>query len=330
MLRRLGMGLGLLVVLAFGTLAIVSHFSGVQIPIDIVALTAARDGVPLESSMIEAHGIRLHVVQAGPVDGPPVVLLHGYPEFWWAWHAQIARLALAGFRVIAPDQRGYNGSDKPDGVSAYTRELLAQDLVDLIHHLGHQQVYLAGHDWGGAIAWKLVIEHPELFRKLVMFNAPHPFSFRDVEQSPEAKPKTINWYRYFFQLSMIPEMVGRLGNWGLLVDNLRQTSRPGTFPDADMDLYRYAWDRDDSMHAMVNWYRAAGSGPDIAGDGQVKIPVRIVWGFGDRFFDSRLAKLSLNHCANATLVEVPNAGHWLLHEEPDLTSQQMIEFFQAP
>ena len=96
-----------------------------------------------------------------------------------------------------------------------------------------------------------------------------------------------------------------------------------------MDLYRYAWDRGDAMHFMVNWYRAAFRHPHaFGGDGMVRVPTRIVWGMKDRFFENRMARLSLKHCADASLVELDDATHWLLHEEPERTSQEMIAFFR--
>lgn len=308
-------------------LYLAASFSGRQRPTDIVKATEQRLGVELDSQLIRTNGVQLHVVQAGPTEGPPVVLLHGYPEFWWGWNQQIARLARAGFHVIAPDQRGYNASDKPDDIDAYRVDRLTADILGLIEYLGYSQVNLAGHDWGGAIAWYLVIEHPEHFRRLVMFNAPHPLAWVDARSSAPQE-ETINWFRTFFQLPILPELLARAGNWWLLVKNLRDTSRPGTFPDPDMDYYRYAWDRDGAMGAMINWYRANFRHPhQVSGDGTVRIPTRIVWGTRDRFFESRLAQLSVRHCANAELVEVPDAGHWLLHEEPEFTSRQMIEFF---
>jgi epoxide hydrolase 4 len=321
--RRALLVLGALVAALAGAAAL----SGRQAPIDIIGATERRHGVALEERMVDTNGTRLHVVLAGPADGPPVLLLHGYPEFWWGWHEQIARLAPAGYRVIAPDQRGYNASEKPAGVDAYRVDLLTADLLGLLDALGYRQVNLAGHDWGGAIAWYLVLEHPERFRKLVMFNAPHPLAWRDARQGPEQE-ETINWFRTFFQLPWIPELGARAGNWWLVTKNLRDTSRPGTFPESDLDYYRSAWDRDGSMGAMINWYRASFRHPHVVeGDGVVRVPTRLVWGMRDRFFESRLARLSLPHCAQATLVELPDAGHWLLHEEPERTSREMMEFF---
>lgn len=323
--RGMAIGGAVLVAAAF----LVSR-SGRQAPLDAVGIASRRHGLPFSARMVPTNGIRLHVVSAGPPDGPPVLLLHGYPEFWWGWHEQMARLARAGFRVFAPDQRGYNASDKPAGVEAYRVETLVADLHGLIDQLGYPRVYLAGHDWGGAIGWRLVLAHPERIARLVMFNAPHPLAWEDARRSTSDE-HPIDWFRTFFQLPLLPELVGRAGNWGLLTNSLRDTSRPGTFPDADLDLYRYAWDRDDAMHAMINWYRAAFRHPSlVSGDGAVGLPTRIVWGMQDRFFERRMARLTLDHCADANLIELETAGHWLLHEEPERTSAVMIEFFRAP
>lgn len=160
----------------------------------------------------------------------------------------------------------------------------------------------------------------------MMFNAPHPLAWEDARRE-QSEEETINWYQTFFQIPWLPERLARLGNWGPLSANLINTSRPGTFPEADLDIYRYAWDRDDSMRAMIDWYRAAGRYPhQVDGDATVRMPVRLMWGMQDRFFESRLAKFSQQHCADATLVQLPDAGDWLLHEEPALTSLEIIDF----
>lgn len=316
-----------IVLCLLGAGLIAGYISGNQAPIDVVAAGKRKLGIDLDSERIATNGIQLHVVMAGPKDGPPVVLLHGFPEFWWGWNEQIAQLAAAGFRVIAPDQRGYNASDKPAGAEAYRLENLERDIVGLLDHFGYQNIYLAGHDWGGVVAWQLTIDYPDRIRKFVSFNMGHPLAFRDAEEAPDQE-KTISWYRTFFQIPWIPEFVGRSGNWALLAKNLRDTSRAGTFSDAEMAYYKYAWDHDGAMGSMINWYRAAFRYPyEVTGDGTVRVPTRIVWGMKDAFLESRLGRLSLKHCTDATLTEVPTAGHWLLHEEPDLTSRQMIEFY---
>jgi pimeloyl-ACP methyl ester carboxylesterase len=135
-----------------------------------------------------------------------VVLLHGMPEFWWGWRHQLPGLVHAGFRVIVPDQRGYNDSEKPSGAASYQMAHLAEDVRSLVAALGYPSVYLAGHDWGGIVAFQLAIRHPDAVRKLVVFNAFHPLALEEAQAvpAPSAEP-TIGWYRLMFH----PHRVGR-------------------------------------------------------------------------------------------------------------------------
>ena len=301
--------------------------SGDQAPIDVVAEARTSLGIPLESSLIETNGIRLHVVQAGPVDGPPVVLLHGFPEFWWTWHAQMKALAQAGFRVIVPDQRGFGLSDKPPRVEAYRMQERSADIVGLLDALGHERVFLAGHDFGGFVGWDLAIHHPERLRKLVIFNVAHPEAYR-APPPGEPEHETTNWFRTFFQLPWLPELVGRSGNWLLLSRNLVETSRPGSFAEPALRYYKSAWAYENAIHTMLDWYRAGFRYPiEPAAEPRVHVPTRIVWGALDVFNDPRFAEPSLALCDDAKLVRFGDAGHWLLHEKPVETSQLLIEFF---
>jgi pimeloyl-ACP methyl ester carboxylesterase len=328
MMRRAFAFLSLLLVAAAGIGGWLAYRSGDQAPIDIVAKAETELGIDLDSSMVPVSGVRLHVVQAGPPDGAPVILLHGYPEFWWAWHKQIPELAKAGFRVIVPDQRGYNASDKPAGVPPYQMQHRIRDVLNLMKALGHESVYLAGHDMGAAVAWYVAIEHPDAVRKLVVFNVGHPLAYQEAESS-KPEQETISWYRTFFQIPLIPEIVAPMDNWGLLVKNMRATSRPGTFSDDEMNVYRYAWYRDNAMHSMINWYRASYRYPARADTpGRVKPPTKVIWGKLDAFSESRLAEMSVKYCSNAEAVVLPDVGHWLLHEEPLVTSRLMIDFFK--
>ncbi len=168
--------LGLAFVLLVGLVA-VGHWSGRQPRRDAVAVAQRETGVALESGRLDAGDVTLHVVQAGPADGPPIVLLHGFPEFWYAWQGVIAPLTQAGFRVILPDQRGYGDSDKPRDIEAYRIDRLGDDIAGLIAALGYESAFVVAHDWGGGVAWNLAIRHPERVRKLAILDTPHP----DVE-----------------------------------------------------------------------------------------------------------------------------------------------------
>jgi epoxide hydrolase 4 len=137
--------------------------------------------------------IRLHLVLAGPADGTPVLLLHGFPEFWYGWRHQIMALAAKGFRVIAPDQRGYNLSSAPKDIAPYGLEHLSQDVIAILDHYGIEKVFLAGHDWGAAVAWAVAMRFPERVEKMVILNVPHPAVMtRTVRKSPRQMLKS--WY----------------------------------------------------------------------------------------------------------------------------------------
>jgi pimeloyl-ACP methyl ester carboxylesterase len=299
--------------------------SGNEPAVDTVAAVEQELGIDLESTRVPTNGIVLHVVQAGPKDGPPVVLLHGFPEFWYGWRRQIGPLARAGFRVIVPDQRGYGASDKPPDIASYRLDLPARDVAELVTALGYQSVFLAGHDWGGAVAWRVALDHPERVRRLVIFNLPHPQAFADAMREGTARPRG---YWLFFQLPWLPELGNRLAHWRALIQGLRDSARPGTFTDDELPHYRYAWDRDGAMRTMLHWYRAAMRvQPPEPPRWQVDLPVRLVLAPHDAFIETATVRRSLAYCGNATAVEIPNVGHWLLHEEPERTSREMIEFF---
>ena len=183
-------------------------------------------------------GLRLHWVEAGA--GPLVLLLHGFPELWLAWRRQIPALSAAGFRVVAPDLRGYNLSAKPRGVSSYRMELLAGDVANLVRHLGYERTHLVGHDWGGAIAWCVPALHPGLVERLAILNAPHPILFRKrLATLAQAKRSS---YVFFFQLPFFPERSLVRHRAGFLKMMLRRDPvTPGAFSPEEIEAYREAF-----------------------------------------------------------------------------------------
>jgi pimeloyl-ACP methyl ester carboxylesterase len=250
------------------------------------------------------------------------VLLHGFPEFWYAWKGVIAPLAAAGFRVIVPDQRGYGGSDKPREVAAYRVDLLADDVAGLVAALGHERACVVAHDWGGGVAWNLALRRPERVRRLVVLDTPHPAARQVAESSEE----TVSWYRTFFQIPWLPEEVARWGNWSVLARMLRGSARPGAFPDEKLDLYRSAWDRDGAFGTMVNWYRAAYRFPlALVGDGRVRVPTSILVARDDAFIAGDLTRASVAFLDEGRLVELGSGTHWVLQEEPERIAGILVE-----
>jgi epoxide hydrolase 4 len=275
---------------------------------------------------IPTNGINLHAVTSGPDDGRPVILLHGFPEFWYSWRKQIQPLADAGFRVIAPDQRGYNLSDKPDEIGDYQLDILVEDIVGLIHHLEVENTAVVGHDWGAAVAWTLAIQYPELVDRLVILNVPHPGIPRKVIKTV---PKQLlkSWYIGFFQIPLVPEFLLRANNFAAITRALVSSSRPGTFRLADLQMYRQAWSQDNAVTSMLNWYRAMIQMPPAGLSGaRVHVPVRMLWGVHDVALSRELAARSIDLCDDGRLTYFENATHWVHHEEPEEINRLIIDF----
>jgi pimeloyl-ACP methyl ester carboxylesterase len=271
---------------------------------------------------ISTNGIHLHTALAGPDDGQPVITLHGFPEAWFGWEYQIFDLASVGFRVIAPDQRGYNLSDKPEGIKNYRIELLTKDILDLADTLGLDRFHLAGHDWGAMVAWNLAITNPDRINRLVIANVPHPAVFRDYLRIHPAQILK-SWYAGFFQIPYLPEIFSRAGNWRFL-----SRAMPGYWTEVQRDRYREAWSRPGAIRAMINWYRAtfqlSGASPPSQ---LVKPPTLIIWGKKDPHLSYQMASLSLEYCQSGELVMIEEATHWVQHDQPELVSQLMINHF---
>jgi epoxide hydrolase 4 len=290
--------------------------------------TASIPGV--EHDRITTNGITLHVAQAGPADGELVVLLHGFPEPWWGWRNQIPALAASGLRVLAPDQRGYNFSDKPQGRGAYRIDTLAQDIVGLIDATGRDRAAVVGHDWGGAVAWWLATYHAHRVRRVAVLNCPHPAVFpRVLRRSPAQLLRS--WYMFFFQLPRLPEAMSSRANYALLTRTIRSTARPGTFKEEDFELYRTAWSQPGALTGMLNWYRAALptmlSGP--RGGVQVEIPALLVWGARDAFLGRELVQPTMELCRNGRVELLEQATHWLTHEEPEKVNALLTHFLSG-
>jgi len=287
-----------------------------------------KEAMNIEESFVKTNGIRLHVMQAGPSDGKPVVLLHGFPEFWYGWNNQMNVLAEAGFRVIVPDQRGYNLSDKPKGVEAYSLAELTADITGLLDALGHDKAYLAGHDWGAAVAWTLAIVRPERFHKLAILNVPHPRVMSDtVRRDPRQMLKS--WYIGFFQFPWIPEAALGARNAAGLARLLRASSHADTFSAADLDEYHLAWSQPSALTGMVNWYRAIlRYPPRLTRDARVKIPTLMMWGAQDVALARGMARPSIDYCDDGKLVFFEDATHWVQHDRAADVSALLVEFFK--
>jgi pimeloyl-ACP methyl ester carboxylesterase len=284
----------------------------------------------LRHGYAELPGARLHYVEAG--EGPLVVLLHGFPEFWYGWRFQIPALAAAGFRVVAPDMRGYNLSSRPDGVSEYAPRHLAADVRDLISERGAERALLAGHDWGAAVAWACAMTHPDAVERLAILNVPHPRRMLEGLRTPRQLAKS--WYMVFFQLPWLPEQLARAGGWAAFRHGFEHDARPGAFTPEDIARYVEAWSQPGAPTAMINYYRASLRRPPgrhrEGGFRPVKAPTLVIWGERDRHLGAELAEPRASDVPNLErVVRLPDASHWVQHDEPERVSELLIEFFRG-
>ncbi|MFB6194943.1 MAG: alpha/beta fold hydrolase [Haloplanus sp.] len=280
-----------------------------------------------ESTAVDADGLFLHVVRLGPADGPPVVLLHGFPEFWYGWHDVATRLADAGYRVFLPDQRGYNASEKPDGVAAYRLFELAADVRGLLDAVDAETAHVVGHDWGAAVAWWAALDFPGRVATLTAVNVPHPTVMRrTLRRSWDQRRRS--WYMAPFQVPVVPEAVLRATDWRPFERTMRSSSRPGTFDDADFERYRAAWRRPGAATATLNWYRAAARYPPAERTDPVEPPTLVLWGTRDGFLRSSMARESVAYCRDGRTVMLEEATHWIHHEFPDRVADHLREQFE--
>lgn len=278
---------------------------------------------------IQAGGIDLHLAEAGPEDGPLVILLHGFPEFWFEWRELIGPLAKAGFRVVAPDQRGYNLSAKPKGVDAYRLDLLADDIFALALALGRERFCVIGHDWGASVAWWMATRRPAPIEKLAILNAPHPAVWlQSMRADPEQRKKSR--YVQALRTPLIPELLVRAAGYKGLAEAFQSASRPEAYGPDIMAHYQRAWRRPGALTATLNWYRALfRQDLPVPARGSLTPRTLVLWGDKDAFAEPRLAEASAALCADARVVHFPNASHWLPHDEPEAVERELLAFLKS-
>jgi pimeloyl-ACP methyl ester carboxylesterase len=286
--------------------------------------------VELAHRYADLGDVRLHYIEAG--EGPLVLLLHGFPQFWYQWRHQILALVEAAFRVVAPDMRGYNLSDKPPGVQAYRVELLARDVERLIRTCGEGTATVVGHDWGAIAAWIAAMRHPERVEKLAILNVPHPARSLDGLLSPMQLLRSS--YMFFFQIPRLPEKVIRAGDFALLRSVFRSDPvQPEAFTAEDIERYIEAIAQPGALTASLNYYRALlrYPGETRALLKRVEAPVLVIWGERDRFLSRRLAEPPRLWVPNLMRVKrLPNASHWVAEDRPLEVNTLLLDFLRSP
>jgi pimeloyl-ACP methyl ester carboxylesterase len=291
------------------------------------------DGPSTEELALDANGIRFHALAAGPAEGPLVVCLHGFPELARSWRHQLPALATAGYRAVAPDLRGYGGTDMR---GPYDVRTLVGDVTGLIAALGRERAVLVGHDWGGAVAWATAMRAPEAVDRLVAVNCPPASALSEaMRRSPSQLAKS--WYILFFQLPWLPER--RMAKDGAAVVAralVGGSHRRGVWPPEELAAYRAAFARPGRAKAAIDWYRAAfrpalrprrsrGPSPRVAA------PTLVLWGVEDRFLGRELVSpdvlrsvLAEGNVPEVVLIE--DAGHFVQNEAPDRVNDELLRW----
>jgi epoxide hydrolase 4 len=276
---------------------------------------------------VAANGINFEVATMGTGDRL-ALCLHGFPEHAYSWRHQMPMLAKLGYRVWAPNLRGYGNTDSPQEVSAYKTRTLVEDVAALIKAANAKETVLLAHDWGGALAWSLAMQQPQLIDRLIVLNLPHPACFARELRKPAQLMKS--WYIFFFQLPWLPEfMLGRRrarATSGIIRGSSRD---PARFPDEALEVYRANAARPGGLTAMINWYRAMFRGGGfrrfVAGKIPIiQIPTLFLWGDADSALSFRTTVDTEKYVANLTFRVFPGVSHWIQQEAPEAVNE-MIE-----
>jgi pimeloyl-ACP methyl ester carboxylesterase len=265
--------------------------------------------------------VSLHYVEAGT--GPLVGLLHGFPEFWYSWRKQIPALAAAGYRVIAPDLRGYNESSKPDDVAAYHPLEVARDVAGLIARSGVSPCAVVGHDWGGLAAWLVAMAHPDVVSQLVVMNAPHPVPYgRELRRSSSQKLRAS--YQLFFAMPLLPRLLLR----PFLSTVMRRMTH---LTDEELAEYKAVWRKPKALQSMLNYYRALKRyRRDLRGAiKRIDVPAMLVWGERDPVFIRATTEAFGEWVPDLRVERIPQAGHFVQNDAAEKVNELLIAFLHA-
>ncbi|HEY0704220.1 MAG TPA: alpha/beta hydrolase [Candidatus Acidoferrales bacterium] len=295
----------------------------------------------VEMIRVPANGITFEVATMCAAAAEPgikpsedrlALCLHGFPEHAYSWRYQMPLLAKFGYRVWAPNLRGYGATDSPQEISAYTIDTLVADIAALIEASGAKQVLLLAHDWGGALAWILAMRRPELINRLVILNLPHPACFqRELKRARQLRK---SWYMFFFQIPKLPEYLLRRNGAALIGRMFRgSTHHPERFPDDVIQVYRDNALRPGGLTAMLNWYRAffqrrreeqetqpGAARPRLP---KIEIPTLFLWGNADVALDFRCTEGTENYVTNLTFRVFPGVSHWIQQEAPEAVNAML-------
>lgn len=254
-----------------------------------------------------------------------MLFLHGFPEFWYSWRHQIPEFAK-DHKVVAIDLRGYNDSDKPAGVQAYSMSNFVADIKGVIEGLGYQQCVLVGHDWGGAIAWNFAYDYPEMVKQLVILNIPHPARFAQALRTPQQLLRS--WYIFLFQIPALPEFLVQFNDFKALEAALAgMATRENTFTQEDLEYYKEAFSKRGALTSAINYYRnPLQSGIVDRNWGILTVPTLMIWGEKDVALGKELTYGTEDYVKDFQIRYLPNCSHWVHQEQPELVNRFIRDF----
>ena len=282
----------------------------------------------MQHDYLEVNGIRLHCVSEG--EGPLMLFLHGFPECWYSWRHQLSEFGK-DYRAVAIDLRGYNESDKPKEKSAYALSVLVEDVAGVIRALGYERCVLVGHDWGGAIAWSFAYAHPDMLKRLIVLNLPHPAKFAEGLRTPQQLLRS--WYIALFQLPELPEFLLRANNYAAIRTVFQsQAVNSDAFTEADLDTLVAAAAKPGALTAMLNYYRNIFQSEGFLNRQWevLKVPTLLVWGENDKALGKELTYGTDAYVEKFELRYIPDCSHWVQQEQPDLVNQYMRAWLATP
>jgi pimeloyl-ACP methyl ester carboxylesterase len=276
----------------------------------------------------KVNNVKLHYVKEGNGE-TLVILLHGWPEFWYSWQHQITALKEQ-YTVVAPDLRGFNLSDKPKNMMEYVQSEVAKDIIELIDYLGFEKAVVVGHDWGGAIAWHIAINYPEKVDRFIVMNCPHPAIFmKHLQSNPRQMLRSA--YMFFFQIPLLPEFLMKNALKQMFVQFFRGWAyHKQNFPDAELDKYVEAYQKEGALTSGLNYYRANIRAELKAGqrkNRKVQAPTLMIWGEGDKALGKELVEGTEKYIEGPfTLKWITNSSHWIQNDFPEAVNTLMLDF----
>lgn len=278
----------------------------------------------IEEKFIKINDISLHVIVSGPIDAYPLILLHGFPDFWYGWKNIIMGLKDE-FRLIVPDLRGYNLSDKPEQAEKYDLRILVEDIKNLSDKLNLDNFSLAGHDWGGIIAWAFAEKYPNLLDKLIILNAPHYKVFREKIRKDKTQRKASGYISQLIKEGS-NQLLKRDDFQMLRFATFQNARNKEAFSEKDKTKYIDAWSQPGALKTSVNYYRANRRYEKWSG--MIKVPTLVLFGMKDNYVKPIVLEGLSEYVEDLKIVKSEDSSHWIMHDDPDLVNSSIRNFIK--